>query len=133
MNLTTTYMGLTLRSPLVPSASPLSESIDNIQRMEEAGAAAVVMHSLFEEQLQRERYELHHHLTHGTESFAEALTYFPELSNFRVGPEAYLEHIRQAKEKTSIPIIASLNGCSVGGWTRYAKQIEQAGADALEL
>lgn len=133
MDLTTTYMGLRLRSPLVPSASPLSESIDNIQRMEEAGAAAVVMHSLFEEQLQRERYELHHHLTHGTESFAEALTYFPELSSFRVGPEAYLEHIRQAKEKTSIPIIASLNGCSVGGWTRYAKQIEQAGADALEL
>jgi dihydroorotate dehydrogenase (fumarate) len=133
MDLTITYMGLTLRSPLVPSASPLSESIDNIQRMEEAGAAAVVMHSLFEEQLQLERYELHHHLTHGTESFAEALTYFPELSNFRVGPEAYLNHIRQAKEKTDIPIIASLNGCSVGGWTSYAQQIEQAGADALEL
>lgn len=133
MDLTTTYMGLTLRSPLIPSASPLSESIDHIQRMAEAGAAAVVMHSLFEEQLQLERYELHHHLTHGTESFPEALTYFPALSNFRVGPEDYLNHIRQAKEKTDIPIIASLNGCSVGGWTDYAQQIEQAGADALEL
>ncbi|NJO42233.1 MAG: dihydroorotate dehydrogenase-like protein [Cyanobacteria bacterium CRU_2_1] len=133
MNLTTTYMGLTLRSPLVPSASPLSERIDNIQRMEDAGAAAVVMHSLFEEQLRLERYELHHHLTHGTESFPEALTYFPELSSFRVGPEEYLDHICKAKEKTCIPIIASLNGCSAGGWINYARQIEQAGANALEL
>lgn len=133
MDLTTTYMGLKLRSPLVPSASPLSESIDNIRRMEDAGAAAVVMHSLFEEQLELERYELHHHLTYGTESFPEALTYFPELSSFRVGPEEYIEHICQAKQKSSMPIIASLNGCSVGGWINYAKQIEQAGADALEL
>lgn len=133
MDLTTTYMGLTLRSPLVPSASPLSEGIDNIQRMEDAGAAAIVMHSLFEEQLRHDRHELHHHLTYGTESFPEALTYFPEPSSFRVGPEAYLEHIAEAKEKVSIPIIASLNGSSVGGWTSYAQQIEQAGADALEL
>jgi dihydroorotate dehydrogenase (fumarate) len=133
MDLTTTYMGLTLRSPLVPSASPLSEEIGNIQRMEDAGAAAVVMHSLFEEQLRRDRDELHHHLTHGTESFSEALTYFPEPTQFRVGPEEYLEHIRKAKEKVSIPLIASLNGSSVGGWTDYARQIEQAGADALEL
>jgi dihydroorotate dehydrogenase (fumarate) len=133
MNLTTTYMGLTLRSPLVPSASPLSESIDNIQRMEDAGAAAVVMHSLFEEQLRLERYELHHHLTYGTESFPEALTYFPELSSFRIDSETYLNHIYKVKEKVNIPIIASLNGSSVGGWTGYAKQIEQAGADALEL
>jgi dihydroorotate dehydrogenase (fumarate) len=133
MDLTTTYMGLTLRSPLVPSASPLSENIDHIKQMEDAGAAAVVMHSLFEEQLRLERYELHHHLTHGTESFPEALTYFPELSSFRIGPEEYLEHIGKAKEKTRIPIIASLNGCSAGGWINYAKQIEQAGADALEL
>lgn len=133
MDLTTTYMGLKLRSPLVPSASPLSEDVDNIKRMEDAGAAAVVMHSLFEEQLRLERYELHHHLTHGTESFAEALTYFPEPESFHVGPEEYLNHIRKAKEKVGIPIIASLNGSSVGGWTDYAKQIQQAGADALEL
>lgn len=133
MDLTTTYMGLTLRSPLVPSSSPLSEKIDNIQLMEDAGAAAVVMHSLFEEQLRLERYELHHHLTYGTESFPEALTYFPELSSFRVDSETYLDHICKAKEKVNIPIIASLNGSSVGGWTNYAKQIEQAGADALEL
>ncbi|MBD2410216.1 dihydroorotate dehydrogenase [Nostoc calcicola FACHB-389] len=133
MDLTTTYMGLKLRSPLVPSASPLSEDIDNIQRMEDAGAAAVVMHSLFEEQLRRESYELHHHLTQGTESFSEALTYFPDSMSFRVGPETYLEHIYKAKQKVSIPIIASLNGSSVGGWTNYAKQIQQAKADALEL
>ncbi|MEA5505404.1 dihydroorotate dehydrogenase-like protein [Halotia wernerae UHCC 0503] len=133
MDLTTNYMGMKLRSPLVPSASPLSEDIDNIQRMEDAGAAAVVMHSLFEEQLRLERHELHHHLTHGTESFPEALTYFPDSMNFRVGPETYLEHIHKVKEKVNIPIIASLNGSSVGGWTNYAKQIQQAGADALEL
>lgn len=133
MDLTTTYMGMKLRSPLVPSASPLSEDIDNIKLMEDAGAAAVVMHSLFEEQLRLDRYELHHHLTHGTESFPEALTYFPEPSSFRVGPEEYLNHIRKAKEKVEIPLIASLNGSSVGGWTEYARHIEQAGADALEL
>lgn len=133
MDLTTTYMGLQLRSPLVPSASPLSEDIDNIKRMEESGAAAVVMHSLFEEQLRLERHELHHHLTQGTESFFEALTYFPEPHSFRVGPEEYLNHIRRAKEIVKIPIIASLNGSSLGGWTDYARQIEQAGADALEL
>ncbi|MBH8551737.1 dihydroorotate dehydrogenase-like protein [Nostocaceae cyanobacterium CENA357] len=133
MDLSTTYMGMKLRSPLVPSASPLSEDIDNIRQMEDAGAAAVVMHSLFEEQLRLERFELHHHLTQGTESFAEALTYFPDSINFRVGPETYLEHIHKAKQKVNIPIIASLNGSSVGGWTNYAKQIQQAGADALEL
>ncbi len=133
MNLTTTYMGLRLRSPLVPSASPLSKNIDDIKRMEDAGAAAVVMHSLFEEQLRLERYELHHHLTYGTESFPEALTYFPELSSFRVDAETYLDHISRAKETVNIPIIASLNGSSVGGWTSYAQEIEQAGADALEL
>ncbi|BAY23610.1 dihydroorotate dehydrogenase 2 [Calothrix sp. NIES-2100] len=133
MDITTSYLGMRLRSPLVPSASPLSEDIDNIQRMEDAGAAAVVMHSLFEEQLRLERYELHHHLTHGTESFPEAITYFPEPINFRVGPETYLEHIHKAKQKVNIPIIASLNGSSVGGWTNYAQQLQQAGADALEL
>jgi dihydroorotate dehydrogenase (fumarate) len=132
-DLRTTYMGLKLRSPLVPSASPLSEDIDNIKRMEDAGAAAVVMHSLFEEQLRHDRHELHHHLTYGTESFAEALTYFPEPAQIRIGPETYLEHIQKVKEQVNIPIIASLNGSSIGGWTSYAQQIEQAGADALEL
>jgi dihydroorotate dehydrogenase (fumarate) len=133
MDLTTTYMGMTLKSPLVPSASPLSENIDNIKHMEDAGAAAVVMHSLFAEQLTRDRHEMHHHLTHGTESFAEALTYFPDPGHFRVGPEEYLDHISQAKAKVGIPIIASLNGSSLGRWTEYARLIQQAGAAALEL
>jgi dihydroorotate dehydrogenase (fumarate) len=134
MDLTTTYLGLPLQSPLVPSAAaPLSESLDNIQRLEDAGAAAIVLHSVFEEQLRQEEYELHHHLTYGTESFAEALTYFPEADTFHVGPEVYLEHIRKAKERVNIPIIASLNGATLGGWTHYAKLIQAAGADALEL
>ena len=133
MNLTTTYLGLELKSPLVPSASPLSEDIDNIKLMEDAGAGAVVMHSLFEEQLTLEESALDHHLSHGTESFAEALTYFPNIAKFRVGPEEYLDHIRKAKEKVDIPIIASLNGCSVGGWTKYGKLMQEAGASALEL
>ena len=133
MDLTTSYLGLTLRSPLVPSASPLSEEIDNIRRMEDAGAAAVVLYSLFEEQLVLDRFELHHHLTEGTESFPEALTYFPEPPEFHLGPEEYLNHIRKAKAAVDIPIVASLNGSSLGGWTNYAKQMQEAGADALEL
>ncbi|MBE9169394.1 dihydroorotate dehydrogenase-like protein [Pleurocapsales cyanobacterium LEGE 06147] len=134
MDLTTTYLGLKLRSPLVVgAAAPLTEDIDNLKRMENAGAAAVVLHSLFEEQLRQEQFELHHHLEYGTESFAEALTYFPEPEIFHVGPEEYLNHIRKAKEMVDIPIIASLNGSTLGGWTEYARQIEQAGADALEL
>jgi dihydroorotate dehydrogenase (fumarate) len=134
MDLTTTYLGLKLRTPLVPSAaSPLTDDIANIKLMEDSGAAAVVLYSLFEEQLRLERYELHHHLTHGTESFPEALTYFPEPAEFHVGPEQYLKHIAKAKAAVNIPIIASLNGSTPGGWTDYAKQIEQAGADALEL
>lgn len=133
MDLTTTYLGMKLRTPLVPSASPLSEEIGDIRRMEDAGAAAVALYSLFEEQLRRERLELHHHLTQGTESFAEAITYFPEPDEFHLGPESYLEHIRRAKEAVDIPVIASLNGASVGGWIDYARLIEQAGADAIEL
>ena len=133
MDLSTTYLGLNLRSPLVPSASPLSEDVDNIKRMEDAGAAAVVFNSLFEEQLRQERFELHHHLTHGTESFPEALTYFPEPSELSIGPEEYLKHIARARASVNIPIIGSLNGSSVGGWTDYARQIQQAGAHALEL
>lgn len=134
MDLSTTYLGLTLRSPLVPSAAqPLTEDIDNVKRMEDAGAGAVVLHSLFEEQLLREKFELQHHLSYGTDSYAEALTYFPEPDFFHVGPETYLEHIRKAKESVNIPIIASLNGYSSGGWTEYARLMQEAGADAIEL
>jgi dihydroorotate dehydrogenase (fumarate) len=133
MDLSTTYLDLRLRTPLVPSASPLSEDLGNIRRMEDAGASAVVLHSLFEEQLRQDRVELHHHLTHGTHSFAESLTYFPEPEEFHVGPDGYLNHIRKAKEAVKIPIIASLNGSSPGGWTEYARMIQQAGADAVEL
>jgi len=133
MDLTTTYLGLKLRTPLVPSASPLSEDIDNIKHMEDAGASAVVLHSLFEEQLRQDRAELAHNLEQGTESFAEALTYFPEPETFHLGPEEYLKHIARAKKAVRIPIIASLNGSSAGGWTQYAKLIQQAGAAALEL
>jgi dihydroorotate dehydrogenase (fumarate) len=133
MDLSTNYLGLKLRTPLMVSASPLSEDIDNIKRMEDAGASAVVLHSLFEEQLRQDRLELSRHLEAGTESFAEALTYFPEPEEFKVGPEEYLKHIAAAKKSTRIPIIASLNGSSAGGWTEYAKQIQKAGADALEL
>jgi len=133
MDLSTKYLGLKLRSPLVVAASPMSEDIDNIKRMEDAGAAAVVLYSLFEEQLRQDRLDLNHDLHRGTESFAEALTYFPEPEDFRLGPEEYLKHIATAKKGTRIPIIASLNGSSEGGWTEYAKKIQQAGADALEL
>jgi dihydroorotate dehydrogenase (fumarate) len=133
MDLSTTYLGLKLRTPLVPAASPLSEEISSIKEMEDSGASAVVLYSLFEEQLRQESVELAKHLQHGTESFAEALTYFPEPEEFRLGPEEYLKHIAKAKEAVRIPIIASLNGSSTGGWTQYAKAIQEAGADALEL
>lgn len=133
MDLTTTYMGMQLKSPLVPSASPLSQKIDNIRRMEDAGAAAVVLFSLFEEQISQEARELDYYLSAGTESFAESLTYFPKEEDFILGPDEYLEHIRKAKQAVRIPIIASLNGVSAGGWIDYARKIEAAGADALEL
>jgi dihydroorotate dehydrogenase (fumarate) len=133
MDLTTNYLGLTLRNPLVVSASPLAEEIGNIRRMEEAGAGAVVLHSLFEEQIAVESYELDRYLSYGAESYAESLSYFPDLTGYNLGPEGYLEHIAKAKAAVGIPVIASLNGSSPGGWTRYAKKIEEAGADALEL
>jgi dihydroorotate dehydrogenase (fumarate) len=133
MNLTTSYLGFTLRTPLVPSASPLSENIDNIRRMEDAGAPAVVFHSLFEEQVRRDHHDLQYYLDQGRESNAEALSYFPEPAEFKVGPDAYLEHIAEAKAAVGIPIIGSLNGSTFGGWMKYAREIEQAGADALEL
>ncbi len=133
MDLTTHYLGMKLKSPIVPSASPLSEEIGNIRKMEDAGAGAVVLHSLFEEQIAQESLDLDHFTTKGTESFAESLTYFPEPGEYRLGPEEYLNHIRKAKEAVKIPIIASLNGTSAGGWTDYAARMEEAGADALEL
>ena len=133
MNLATRYLGMNLRTPLVPAASPLSDSLDNVRRMEDAGAAGFVFHSLFEEHIQMESQQLQHHLSHGTESFAEALTYFPQLSELTVGPETYLSEIAAAKAAVNIPVIASLNGTTLGGWTNFAKLIEEAGADALEL
>ncbi len=132
ISLKTIYLGLQLRTPLVASASPLSQDIDGIRRLEDAGASAVVLYSLFEEQLRQESLELEHHLSAGTNSFAEAASFFPQPDEFHLGPEGYLNHIRRAKAAVSVPIIASLNGASVGGWTQYAKLIEQAGADALE-
>ncbi|MFQ5652269.1 MAG: dihydroorotate dehydrogenase-like protein [bacterium] len=133
MDLTTTYLGMTLRSPLVSGASPLSEDISNIVRMEDAGAAAVVLYSLFEEQITHETYELEHHLSYGTECFAESLSYFPEPEAFVLGPDEYLDHVRKARDAVDIPIIASLNANSPGGWTEFARHIQEAGADALEL
>ncbi|RME94304.1 MAG: dihydroorotate dehydrogenase-like protein [Verrucomicrobia bacterium] len=133
MDLTSTYMGMKLRSPLVPSASPLTRELDQLKRAEDAGAGAVVLPSVFEEQLRRESEDLNLALDQATEVSAEATSYFPDLGEFRVGAEDYLDLIRSAKEALSIPVIASLNGASPGGWTDYARQIESAGADALEL
>ena len=133
MDLSTKYMGLSLKSPLVVSPSPLTEDVGNIKQMEDAGAAAVVIHSLFAEQLMAESEELDAALTQGTDSFAEALSYFPEMGEYKLGPDGYIELIRKAKEAVGIPIIGSLNGVSTGGWIEYAKAIEEAGADALEL
>jgi dihydroorotate dehydrogenase (fumarate) len=133
VDLSTTYLGLPLANPLVASAGPLSESLDNIRRLEDAGAAAVVLYSLFEEQITLESHHLDRYLSHGTESFAESLTYFPDLRRYALGPDGYLEHVRRAKAAVRIPVIGSLNAASPGGWIEYAKKIEQAGADALEL
>ncbi len=133
VDLSTTYLGLNLRTPLMVSASPMQEDVDNIKHMEDAGASAVVLPSLFEEQLVAEQHELHYHLTHGTDSFAEALSYFPDHDDFDTGPERYLEHIQRVKAAVNIPVIASLNGSSLGGWTNFASQMADAGADALEL
>ena len=133
MNLHTTYLGLRLETPLIPSASPLSEDLGNLRRLEDAGASAIVLHSLFEEQIRHETRTLHHHLTHGTESHAEAVTYFPEPTEFHFGPDRYLSNLVKARQALGIPIIASLNGATFGGWTSFAQAIENAGASALEL
>jgi dihydroorotate dehydrogenase (fumarate) len=129
----TTYLGLNLKNPLVASASPLSKKLDKARRLEEAGVSAIVMYSLFEEQIIHESLELDHFLTRGTDSFAEAMSYLPDGGMYSVGPEKYLNQVAGLKKALSIPIIGSLNGVSKGGWTRYAKQIQDAGADALEL
>jgi dihydroorotate dehydrogenase (fumarate) len=132
IDLSTRYLGLKLNSPLVASASPLSQELHGIRRLEDAGASAIVLYSLFEEQLRQEAQELEYHLSAGTESFAESLSYLPMRGEFHTGPEGYLEHIRKAKDAVAVPIIASLNGATLGGWTKYAKEIEEAGADAIE-
>jgi len=133
MDLSTTYMGLKLKNPLMPAAGPLTAEIGTIRELEDAGASAIVLHSLFEEQIRIEAEALDHHLTHGAESFAESLSYFPQVGEYRLGPEEYLEHVAKAKEAVDVPVIGSLNGVSTGGWMDYAKRIESAGADALEL
>jgi len=133
VDLTTTYLGLPLKNPLVASASPLSKKIESVRRLADAGIAAVVLYSLFEEQITHDSRELDHYLTRGTNTYAEALSYFPDLEHYNIGPEPYLEHLQRVKQAVDIPVIGSLNGVSTGGWVEYAQWIEAAGADALEL
>ncbi|MCE9616709.1 MAG: dihydroorotate dehydrogenase-like protein [Lentisphaerae bacterium] len=133
MNLTTTYMGLKLKNPLVASASPLSHSVDGIRRLADAGASAVVMFSLFEEQLRQDAAEMDHFLSAGTESFAEALSYFPTVDDYAVGPSEYLDILHKASQQAGIPVIGSLNGVSREGWVDYAKRMQDAGASGIEL
>ncbi|HLA79733.1 MAG TPA: dihydroorotate dehydrogenase-like protein [Vicinamibacteria bacterium] len=133
MDLKTTYLGLELPHPFMPGASPLVDDLDTVKRLEDAGAAAIVMHSLFEEQIAREQVAAFVHTEQHGESFAEALCYFPSPQKFALGPEEYLEHLGRVKKAVSCPVIASLNGTTLGGWLNYAKFMEQAGADALEL
>jgi dihydroorotate dehydrogenase (fumarate) len=133
MDLSTRYLGLNLKNPIVASASPLCDSVDNILRLEDHGIAAIVLPSLFEEQLTLESNALDADLFRGSDAFPESLTFFPDLTTYNLGPDGYLDLIRKAKACASIPIIASLNGASPGGWIRYARQMEQAGADAIEL
>jgi dihydroorotate dehydrogenase (fumarate) len=133
MDLKTSYLGYTLRNPIVASAGPLTESVDRIRRLEDAGVAAVVLPSLFEEQLSLESESLDWDLSRGAESFSESLSYFPDMNDYNLGPDSYLELIRRAKEAVKIPVIASLNGTTRGGWTYNARMMERAGADAIEL
>jgi dihydroorotate dehydrogenase (fumarate) len=133
MDLSTTYMGLRLPHPFMPGASPLVDDLDTVKRLEDAGAAAIVMHSLFEEQIAREQFSRFLHTEVHGESFAEALSYFPSPEHFALGPEEYLEHLGRVKAAVRVPVIASLNGTTLGGWLDYARHMQQAGADALEL
>jgi dihydroorotate dehydrogenase (fumarate) len=133
IDFSTKYLGLNLNGPIVVSSTPISESIDNVCRMEESGASAIVLTSLFEEQLALESHALDDDLSRGTESFAESLGYLPDLNDYRMTHEVYLENLRRSKDAVNIPILASLNGATTGGWVRFAKETEQAGADAIEL
>jgi len=133
VDLTTTYLGLKLKNPLVASPSPLSEKVANVKRLEEAGIAAVIMYSLFEEQIIHESLELDHFLNRNTESFAEALTYFPNIGKYSLTPDKYIEALSKTKQAVKIPVLGSLNGVSTGGWIEYARKIQDAGADGLEL
>ncbi len=132
-SLATDYLGLALNGPIMASPSPMMQELDEVKRLEDAGCSAIGLHSLFEEQISLESSDLDAYLSDGADSFSEALSYFPKMQDFNLGPDAYLEHIRRCKDSVNIPVIGSLNGVSAGGWTRYAKSIEQAGADALEL
>jgi dihydroorotate dehydrogenase (fumarate) len=133
IDLSTTYLGLNLKNPLVASASPLSKKVENAKKLEEAGVSAIVMYSLFEEQIIHDSLELDHYLTRGTNSFAEALTYLPDLGTYNMGPDKYVDHLSALKKAVAIPVIGSLNGVSKGGWVRYARLMQDAGADAVEL
>ena len=133
MDLTTSYLGIRLKNPIVASSSPLWESVSNIRTLEDSGVSAVVLPSIFEEQLQMEGQYLDRDLARGAESFGEALSYFPVLRDYNLGPDGYLELIREAKSAVSIPVIASLNGASRGGWIKYARDAQHAGCDAIEL
>lgn len=133
VDLRTTYLGMQLANPLVPSASTLSSRIDTLERLQDSGAAAIVMQSLFEEQIEHEELQVHRMLVTGSESFAESITHFPELEDYNTGPDEYLRHLEACKKELEIPVIGSLNGTSEGGWLRYAQLIQDAGADALEL
>ena len=133
LDLSTKYLGMKLANPLVVSASPLSRDLGTVRKLEDCGAAAIVMHSLFEEQINLESHQLDRFLSMGADVSAEALNMFPDMANYNIGPEGYLEHIRKMKAAVRIPVVASLNGVSAGGWTRYAREMQQAGADALEL
>jgi len=134
VDLTTTYLGLKLKNPLVASAAqPISEKVETVKRLEEAGMAAVVMYSLFEEQVIHESLELDHYLSAGTDFSREVTSYYPQEGNFSLAPEAYIEAVNKTKKAVKIPVIGSLNGVSTGGWIKYARKIEEAGADALEL
>ncbi len=133
MDLATTYLGLRLKNPVMPGASPLVDKLDNVRRLEDAGAAAIVMHSLFEEQVTSDQIAEFAHVENPAESFAEAVSYFPQQEDYALGPDRYLDQIARIKQTVDIPVIGSLNGVTMGGWIDYARLIEQAGADALEL
>jgi dihydroorotate dehydrogenase (fumarate) len=133
VDLTTTYLGMKLKNPLVASPSPLSEKVENIKKLEQAGIAAVIMYSLFEEQIIHESLELDHFLNRGTETYAESLTYFPNIGKYTLAPDKYIQAVEKTKQAVNIPVLGSLNGVSTGGWIEYAHKIQDAGADGLEL